>query len=242
MDKPTLVTITYNSWGVYTKRLIEMVEHFTSPDDISEWIFCDNNSDDACCLARHRFNLPTRRIFAEDNYGDLPRYNTLIPEFVKSDVAIIISTDCRIHSNTWVPEFVAPFEDDSVAMVGAVGPGKNMTPAHSDPAVGGSWHWIPQSLLDRGLEFDTCHHVQTHCFAIRTAAFDQVGGFWEAQHPEKGNKGHLIAAEIEFSVRLRRAKWNLSHGMPFVYHYGNGAKTRESLDEFDRAHNWRIDF
>jgi len=241
--KVDLVTVTCGTWETYTERLIRMLSYFTEPDEIECWIICDNDSSDAARLrACHNSwaSLSIVPVYAVENIGDLPRYNRLLRDVCTSPLVICISTDCRVFGDDWVRKFVAPFERDaSIAMVGYPGPGHNMGPAHADPQIGGVWHWIPKLLADRGIPFDTCEHVQTHCFAVRRDAFLDVGGFWT---PEADflNKGHLIAGEIAMGVKLRQAGYKLSYEPPHVYHYGNAAQSAEALDSFDRVAGWSI--
>jgi GT2 family glycosyltransferase len=216
-----------------------MVEYYTNPDDVHEWIICDNNSSDAEKLPTS-ISIPLRVWRAYENIGDLPRYNAVMP-IIETDFAIFLSTDMRILSHDWVNEFMLPFEDHRVAIVGAAGPGAGMTPRHADPAVGGEWHWIPKLLVDRGIEFTDCAHVQTHCFAVRTAAFRDVGGFW-ADESNFLSKENLIAGEISFSVKLRAKGWKMSHRHPAMHHYGNQAASQHSLDEYDRSRGWEVNF
>jgi len=217
-----------------------MVEHYTRPADIDRWLFCDNDSRNGQKLRDHEFGLPITRLLYTENIGDLPRYNKVM-ELVSTEFVVFISTDIRLFTSDWLKVFLAPFADPKVGIVGALGPGSTMGPAHADPGVGREWHWIPKLLVDRGIPFETCGHVQTHCFAVRTEAFNEVGGFWV---PEKDFliKGHLIAGEIAFSVKLRKAGWTMSHRHPPMYHYGNQAGSEAELDAFDASRAWSVDF
>ncbi len=236
----TLVTVTYGTWHTYTARLIRMVEAYTRSGNISEWIICDNNSGDIEHLNKCGFSLPVRLIAADENINDIPRYNRIM-ETVEDDFVIFLSTDMRLFGPGWVQEFLKSFQQSDVGIVGAPGPGGNMTKEHADPAVGREWHWIPKLLVDRDIPFDICAHVQTHCFAVRTEAFRDAGGFWVPEG-EYGVKGHMIAGEISLSVRMRGCGWRLNHSPPRMHHYGNAAKSCAELDNFDRSRGWRIDF
>lgn len=218
-----------------------MVQHFTSPDDIESWVICDNHSDDFEKLVGYKnYKLPHMITSALDNIGDLPRYNDIIPEF-STDIAIVLSTDCRVLDRDWISKFLAPFADPMVAMVGKQGPGSNMGPEHAG-SKGGSWHWVPKLLVDRGIEFDNCTHIQTHAFAVRKIAFEEVGGFWTPSDGSYLDKGNLIAGEMAFSVKLRKAGWKLNYDMPSIHHYGNQAPNAQSLDDHDRRAGWPVDF
>ena len=233
--KPTLVTVTYNTWDTYTERLCQMVEQFTNPSAIQDWIIVDNNSDDWEHLVNRKMALPCIKVHEEDNVGDIPRYNRVLP-YLDCQYAIIISTDVRIWTYDWVEKFMEPFTDPSVAMVGKFGPG-NMGPQHADPNIGGAWHWIPKLLTDRNIVFNDCSHIQTHFFAIDIDCFNAVGGFWE---PESDYliKGHLIAGEVSLGAKLTYAGYELSNAVPPHHHYGNQAASQRSLDEFDHANGW----
>jgi GT2 family glycosyltransferase len=239
MPDVTLITVTYAEWHTYTKRAIRMVEHFTDPNEIELWIVCDNGSPYKEELEAHEFSLPVVKVYADENVGDLPRYNALM-ELVTTDYAVVISPDVRIFSNDWLGKLIAPFSDESVAIVGPPGPGAEMTPSHAG-SKGGSWHWVPKLLVDRDIPFDTCEHVQTHCFAVRTGAFRDVAGFWTPEG-EYTDKGHLMAGEISLSVYLRAAGWKLSNEYPRMHHYGSAAQSEASVDAYDRNAKWEVPF
>jgi len=244
MDKPTLITVTHDNWPVYMPRLIRMVEYYTSPDDIDHWIVCDNDSGDRGRLARHKFVLPTEKVFARENLGDLPRYNALMEDVI-TEVAVFISPDVRIFSDTWIDTFVRPFEDARVGMVGAIGPGENLGADCITPETGGPWHWVPRLLTERDIPLDTARHVQTHCFAVRTAAFGEVGGFRDcgfAMVRLMPPKKCLMAFEVAFSVALRAAGWKLSGAHPRVHHYGSGLRRESEMDEIDAKYDLEVEF
>ena len=240
MDKPELITVTFDTWDNYTRRMIRMVEHFTKPDDIRCWTICDNHSPDASRLMQRTFKLPTVIVLGRENIRDLPRYNQLIEES-RTEFIIAISTDVRLFQYDWVQRFLAPFQDRRVGMVGCPGPGKGMTPAHADPAVGGKWNWVPKMLVDRNIPFDHCEHVQSHCFAVRRKAFMEAGGFWIPEQ-DLFNKWNLIAGEVSLGPRLRAHGWKLNYDPPAMHHYGNRSKSEEQLDLYDRTMNWEIAF
>lgn len=238
-----IVTVTYGTWDTYTKRMLDMVDYYTSPHWVNQWTICDNNSSDWERLKdykpKRQPGLRVSLIPAQENIGDLPRYNILFRKS-SAEVIVVISTDVRIFSREWINQFKKPFLlDKRVGMVGPRGPGINMGPEHADPAVGGGWHWIPQLLVDRGIEFDNCGHVQTHCFAVRKQAFLDAGGFWV---PEANflDKGHLVAGEVSMGARMRAAGWKLDFNPPRMYHYGSAAASAEALDGYDGSRGWKV--
>lgn len=244
MDKPTLITVTHNDWDVYVPRLIRMVEYYTGLDDIDYWIVCDNDSDDWEQLCYYEFGLHVCKVLADENLGDLPRYNVLM-EDVTTEVAVFISPDVRIFSNTWIDTFVRPFEDPTIGMVGVIGPGGNLGPDCITPETGGAWHWVPRLLTERHIPLDTARHVQTHCFAVRTEAFRRVGGFRDCgfiMARKMPPKKCLIAFEVAFSVALRAAGWLLSSACPRMHHYGGGLRAEVEMDEIDARYGWEVDF
>jgi len=242
-DLPTLITVTYNTWASYTSRLLASIIRYVESEDYAEWIIVDNNSDDGEKLARAIMSLPIEHglkitlVHSDQNIGDLAQYNRIIPKFVRTERVICISTDVRIFKPTvFILSNLLKFYD----MVGT--PGISVPRAYADKEIGGDWHWVPQLLIDRGLEFENTAHAQTHCFSIRKSAFMDVGGFWE---PEDGNyldKGNSISAEVEMGTRIRRAGRKLALAKIPCYHYGNGLKTREEIDEYDRKRGWSTDF
>lgn len=238
--KPTLVTVTYNTWETYTERLLRMVEHYTQPTDIVEWVIVDNNSGDLTQLKQREMVLPVTIEAAEENINDIPRYNQVFSE-LDGEFAIALSTDVRIVTHDWVEQMMHPFTDPLVAMVGRLGPG-GMGPQHADPAVGGGWHWVPKLLVDRGIDFDDCSHIQTHFFAIRLSVFQDVGGFWEPEDGNYAEKSNLIAGELSLGAKLTKAGYKLDgNGAPH-YHYGNQAASQGDLDAFDRQAGWDVEF
>ena len=121
-------------------------------------------------------------------------------------------------------------------------PGIALPKKAADKKLGGEWHWVPQLLIDRGLEFENTAHAQTHCFSIRKSAFLDVGGFWE---PEDGNfldKGNSISAEVWMGTQIRQAGRKLALANIPHFHYGNAKRTWEELDEFDRKRGWETNF
>jgi len=244
MSKPTLITLTHNNWDVYMPRFVRMVEHYTSSDDIDHWIICDNGSQDKERLREHEFTLPVTKVFAKGNIGDLPRY-TVLMEDVSTEVAIVISPDARIFSHDWIETFMRPFQDDEVGMAGIVGPGENLGPDCITPETGGTWHWVPRLLTERDIPIDTARHIQTHCFAVRTEAFREVGGFRDCGFIMIGKippKKCLIAFEVAFSVALRAAGWLLSGEHPRIHHYGSGLRAEAEMDEIDAKYGLEVDF
>jgi len=94
------------------------------------------------------------------------------------------------------------------------------------------------------MDEDTAH-VQTWAFLTKPEIFLKIGGFkirtrrFDMRWPERrfppqpfsGDKGDLIAAEIEFSVRARRMGFQLLYprsaiDFPF-YHYPSGLNRKE---------------
>lgn len=240
---PTIITVTYNSWESYTSRLVSAFFNYVSPDEYKEWIIIDNNSEDGPKLAKAVDSFPIQHalkitiIHSDQNIGDLPQYNRIIPRFVSTEKIICISTDVRIFKPTI---FLLSNLLDYYDMVGPAGPA--VPKECADPALGGTWHWIPALLIKRGLDFENTAHAQTHCFAIRKSAFLEVGGFWE---PEDGNyldKGHLISAEVYMGTKIRRAGRKLALAPVPCYHYGNQMSSYEEMDQFDKHRGWDTDF
>lgn len=241
--RPVITTVTYNTWETYTERLIRMVEHYTVKEQLLDWIIVDNNSADWTPLKQCEIALPNRKIREDENIGDIPRYNRQFEWYHSRelDFAIALSTDVRLITHDWVEHIMRPFDDLQVAMVGRLGP-SGMGPRHADPEVSGGWHWVPKLLVDRGIEFDDCAHVQTHFFAIRLSAFNEVGGFWEPEDKNYLEKSNLIAGEVSLGAKLTKAGYKLSNQAPPHYHYGNQAASQGDLDDFDRQAGWKVDF
>ena len=242
-DLPTLVTVTHNTWETYTSRLLATVIKFVPVASYAEWIIIDNKSSDGAKLANAVRSLPIEHalkmtlVHSSTNIGDLAQYNLVIPQFVHTEKVICISTDVRIFKPTI---FTLASLLDFYDMVGT--PGIAIPKRAADPKIGGDWHWVPQLLIDRNLDFENTAHVQTHCFAIRKSAFLDIGGFWE---PEDGNfldKGNAITSEVYMGTQIRRAGKKLALAQIPCYHYGNGMKTREEIDEFDRTRGWDSNF
>lgn len=240
MDKPTLITVTYNTWETYTSRLIEQVFHYISPDDYTEWIMVDNNSEDADKIAKAMLSFPDGHrekftlIRSDQNISDLPQYNRIIEDSVKTEKIVCISTDMRIFKIT-LPFFVEML--DWYVLVGQAGP--FLPKGAEDEKVGGNWHWVPRLLVKRGIEFDHTAHVQTHMFGVLRTPFLKVGGFWEPEDKNYNDKGNLICSEIVLSLRLRQSGYRIGYTMPPCTHYGNQQK---NMDEYDRKRGWDLGF
>jgi hypothetical protein len=241
--KPILITVTYNTWETYTERLIRMVLKYTDPYEIHGWVIVDNNSGDWTQLKKLKNSAVIIPWLESENIGDIPRYNREFRYYEARGFthAIALSTDVRLLSKDWVQQIMRPFEDPQVAMVGRRGPG-GMGPQHADPSVGGTWHWVPKLLVDRGIEFADCSHAQTHFFAVDLKKFVEVGGFWEPEDCNFLEKSNLIAGEVSLGTRLTAAGYKLEHHMPPHHHYGNQAVSQGDLDEFDRNAGWEVDF
>lgn len=237
----TIVTVTWNTWETYTKRLMETFFHYVDPSTYYEWIMVDNDSEDADEISDAMVKIPVahRNKFtlarSDQNIQDLPQYNRVLRDFVQTPFVICLSTDVRIFKGT-IPYIMTLLQ--SYDMVGTSGP--SLPKGAEDPKIGGNWHWVPSLLVAREIDFDTTTHVQTHCFGVRRQAFLDVGGFWEPADGNFSDKGNLIAGEMSLSIRLRRADYKLGlKKMPF-YHYG--CKLGESMDDFDRGAGWPLDF
>lgn len=241
LSRPTLLTVTWNTWESYTSRLIDQVFSFVDPTWYAEWIMVDSNSDDAEKIYKSMLTFPQKHkekftlVRSDMNMSDLPQYNRMIKEFVRSDTVVCISTDMRIFEDT-IPWFALYLHFyDAVGMAGPALPKE-----HADKKVGGDWHWVPKLLVDRELDFDNTTHIQSHCIGLRTKPFRSVGGFWEPSDGNYLDKGHLITGEIMLSYKLRAAGYKLGLGAIPAFHYGNQMKDRELLDQFDTKANWPL--
>ena len=242
-QKPTLITVTYNTWESYTSRLVSMLFHYVKPDEFEEWIIIDNHSDDGSKIARAINSFPIEYaikltlIHSDQNLRDLPQYNQIIPRFVRTEKVICISTDVRIFRPT---VFLISNLLDFYDMVGPPGPAIPRECANSE--FGGDWHWIPKLLVERGIDFINTAHAQTHCFGIRKSSFLEVGGFWMPEDKNYADKGSLITSEVYMGTKIRRAGRKLALAPIPCYHYGNGMGTYEDMDRFDQHRGWDIDF
>jgi len=243
MESPTIITVTHNTWGTFTSRLISTLYTYTNSTDYSQWFIVDNNSKDGRELVRASKVFPIPHllklsiIHSDKNIGDLPQYNRIIDQFVETEKIICISTDVRIFRHT-IPIMTTLL--DYYDMIGV--PGPNLPKGAHIPEVGGNWHWVPRLLEDRNLDFDSTAHIQTHCFGIRKSAFMDVGGFWEPDDENWLDKGNLITGEIMLGVKLRKAGYRLGICALPVFHYGNTMRSLDEIDEFDRRHGWDVDF
>lgn len=235
MANLTIVTVTWNTWNTWTARLVDQVLYFINPDDYTQWIMIDNNSDDADHIDKAVAEFgPHREKFvlvrSPNNFRDLPVYDLAIRKLVETEKVLCLSTDMRIFKET-LPFFSGAL--DQYAMVGNRGP--YLLRSQADPELGGEWHWVPKLLEDRGMEFDDTKHIQTHAFGVQRSAYLAVGGFWLTEKTREGDKGDLIAGEMSLSIRLRAAGYQLGYAHAPMFHYGNvwGAQ-----DEIDWRNGW----
>lgn len=236
-ELPTIITVTYDTWETYTKRLVEQFLYYIKPNQYEEWIIVDNNSSDRNPLLELVDSgiVPKLRVLlCQDNIADLPRYNDVIPKHTNSEFIICISTDMKIFKNI-IPWFMQGFLE-GYDMIGC--PGPKLQREHADKEKGGPWHWVPELLVVRNLEFDNTEHIQTHCFATRKSVFKEVGGFWVPPTGPTMHKGDLISGEMYYSIKLRRAGYKLGPSLIPAHHYGNGLKTYQAILDYDKKHGW----
>lgn len=239
--KPTIVTVTFDTWSSYTSRLLASFFHYIQPTEYHQWIMVDSTSDDYEKIMEALPSFPAEHrekfmLLRKENVVDLPQYNRIIPN-LETEKVICISTDVRIWAITikYISALLDFFD-----MVGE--PGPFLSREGADKEVGGVWHWVPKLLVDRGIDFDYTPHVQTHCFGIRKSAFVDAGGFWVPEDGNYADKGNLISGEVSFGTRMLNSGHTLGLCTLPAFHYGNSYKTREELDNFDKKRGWLVPF
>lgn len=232
----SLLTVTHNEY-VYIERFFRMLDEYV--DIECQHLVFDMNSDleFLSILAEHLStrNPKIHRILVRNNTNlwDMPAYNRLL-QYRAKELAIALSPDTRIQAGA-----ISKCVDNWKSEYGIMGPNGGMgdlTPHHADPEIGGEWHWVPRLLVERGVPFDNCGHIQTYAFMTSRGAWERSGGFWEPEDGVITGKGDLIAAEVSYSDRLRKAGYKPyapSWWGQFFHHYGNQALSEEDLIKED---------
>jgi GT2 family glycosyltransferase len=145
-----------------------------------------------------------------------------------ADVLIFVNDDFVPFQEKWVHHLLAPFEDEKVAITGATllyhdgsiqHAGVGVTHSnyfHAHLGVGpGDEEWEDVIVTNR--EVDA---VTGACFAIRSAVFDEVGGFFEG-FPFNFN-------DVDLCLKARSQGYSVVHvGTPLGFHFES--KTREAV-------------
>jgi len=253
----SLVTVTHNELYCKLPRLVYSIQKFLS--GYAEYIIIDNASTDGTTewLYQLQFEIPNLRVvLKEDNKFDLPRYNEIAEEIVSSYI-LFINPNTRILGPLDVRQLLGAFQDPQVVIAGA--PGPNVRAKDATPHGVEGWGWVARLLTERDfwqdVESESTAHVQSWAFLVDREKFLKLGGFrfrnqlfdmrWpEKRFPEKPvdyrDKGVMIAAEIEFSVRARREGYKVCYIQPWpFYHYRSDLRTPEELDRQDRAFGFK---
>lgn len=245
----TLVTVVHPICGAFIERFPPMLKALTlRPQVVEHWVLV-NPGDGMTSAEIHAFNDRVQAAFellpwtvnlvrSAYNRWDLPGYNDLA-DAIRTPWWVGISPDARLFGDHWIEEFFQGLDANrEIGMAGPPGPSRAITPQTA--LTDSDWGWIGKLLLDRGIPFDHCEHVQTWCFLMNHAAFRAVGGFWESESHRVEGKGDVIAAEVSMGARMRAAGYDLSFFTPHLYHYGTGggSATLEQIDATDRARNF----
>jgi len=215
-------------------------------------VIWDNNSSDGTQEWLREIKHPnTTIICSERNINDLPAYNELARS-CKTKYFMAINPNTRITGPFDAQPALSLFIDDpELMLVGHNGPSVKFVDV--SPCGVGGWGWVPRLLVERDMnqpEDINTAHVQTWFFFADCEKFLQVGGFdirnrrfdlrWpDDRFPEKPldllDKGNLIAAEIELSVRAVRLGFHIAFlTMPFYHYFSHGQQaTVKGLDEGD---------
>jgi len=249
----SLLMVTHNDADSYLPFVLASIERNIGQAQIEEFIVWDNASDEPHreVLERLANCDKVKVIFSQENLYDLPAVNELM-KIAKGAYVLYLNSHTRVVLPVSLKRLITLFNSvPSPAMLGSRGPCLKASEATPHGVEG--WGWIPRLLVERDFfqsPEETTLHVQTWCFFTRPDVFLYLGGFeireqrFDMRWPEKrfpkrafkGDKGALIAAEIEFSVRARRRGYNLIFPLfrdfPF-YHYPSGLN-REKILELEK--------
>ena len=251
--KLSLCTVTYNELHNKLPRLLYSIERFIG-DGYHEHLIWDNNEDDNTYnwLLEMQKREPRIKVFhGGKNRYDLPAYNE-IARLCGADILLAINPNTRILSDVDIESLLKPFQNNNKLML--LGrPGPHVKRENATPHGVGGWGWVARLLTERDFweegDIDTSH-VQTWCFLFDRKKFLEVGGFqfrnqlfdmrWpEKRHEEKPidfqDKGLMISAEIELSVRAKRTGNEIAYmdPWPFYHYFSHGKVTPGQLDKGD---------
>jgi hypothetical protein len=238
----TLVSVAFESDGAFLERFPRMLAYYTPAQQVAKHVVVLNcETREGRQRAEKSFgSLPWLVDFFQEPFNrcDLPAYNDAIA-LVQTPVWIGISPDTRLFDHVWIPRLRQTFEG-MIGLVGPPGPCADLGPKDVEHP---QWGWVPRLLVERNLPFDSAAHVQTWCFAVRTDAFKDVGGFWETPEKKVFGKGDLIAAEVYLSVSMRQKGYEVAPRRYPMHHYGTrGADNLAVIEQFDRARGWEYPF
>lgn len=241
-DKITVIQPTFDSDYHYFRRCLAGLSLVTDFNSIDRWIFANNGSSEFADYIREStrgWGNKTEIIVhqMDANYQDLPVYEQVLP-LVRTEIYVGTQADVRPLQASWVQLFLHTLTNHPEAgMMGQIGPGENMTPENVHTH--GGWAWVLQQVLDLGLPADSAFHIQTHFHAMRVQAFKEAGFFWVPEGGPSAHKGNVIAAEVQFGSRLRKAGWKLQRGVPPHHHYGtHGVQSRPMKATLDMMYGY----
>jgi len=246
----SLLMVTKDEVTTYLPFALASIETYIGKDQIEEFIIWDNASGKTQIEALKLLNRQEKVtvVFSKENLYDLPAINEAM-RLIKTEFVFYLNSHTRVFAPVDFQEMIEIFNCfPNAAMFGNPGPCLSAKAATPDGVSG--WGWVPRLLVEReffeSMDEDTAH-VQTWAFLTKPEIFFEIGGFrirtrrFDMRWPERrfepqpfcGDKGDLIAAEIEFGVRARRMGFQLLYprsamDFPF-YHYPSGLTRAEIL-------------
>ena len=242
MSEATVMITTHNSYH-YLRRLLESMDYF-DPGCKYDLFIADNASEDGTALElinefgkRKEFR---RLQLNKDNLWDHLVYNSWM-ESVMTDHVLFLNSDIRVLKEDWLSSMIGEeiFErerrqEGELSLLGCYAAecekilppnlneqGEPITP--TNPSCPHNLEWVlrlwKQQMGDA--PFDHLGHMHQSMFFGRTELFKKAGPFRVPR--VLTNRHENIAAELEFSVRLRSKGFHLVDSKEIrshFYHFG----------------------
>lgn len=245
MPEATVIITTHNSYH-YLRRLLESMDYF-DPGCEYDLFIADNASSDGTAMVlmnefAKRKNF-TRLHLSKHNLWDHLIYNMWLPS-VTTDYVLFLNADVRILKADWLISLIDEWQtrpefDHHVGLLGTYAKNCEAVTMTDCPKELEWVHLIYKKHFDE--DFDHLGHIHNSMFFADKEVFDKVGLF---RLPRVlTNRLENIAAEIEFSVRLRErggclidSKVIRSH----FYHFGQKFPMQTYTEILERERSLKL--